>query len=62
MTEKRYILETPADLTAARSAMRAGGLSNSDYIEIAIDALFERFLATVPKIFANKFERMTQCA
>ena len=62
MTEKRYILETPADLAAARSAMRAGGLSNSDYIEIAIDELVDRFLAPVPKIFANKFEWMTQCA
>ena len=62
MTEKRYILETPADLAAARSAMRAGGLSNSGYVEIAIDALVDRFLAPVPKIFADKFEWMTQCA
>ena len=36
MTEKRYILETPADLTAARSAMRAGGLIRTGDIEIAI--------------------------
>lgn len=62
MTEKRYILETPADLNAARSAMRAGGLSNSDYIEIAIGTLVDRFLAPIPKIFTNKFEWMTQCA
>ena len=62
MTEKRYILETPADLAAARSAMRAGGLSRSDYIEIAIGTLVDRFLAPVPKIFTNKFEWMTQCA
>ena len=62
MTEKRYILETPADLAAARSAMRAGGLSDSREIEIAIDSLVDRFLAPVPKIFADKFEWMTQCA
>lgn len=62
MTEKRYILETPADLAAARSAIRAGGLSNSDYVEIAIGTLVDRFLAPVPKIFTNKFEWMTQCA
>ena len=62
MTEKRYILETPADLTAARSAIQAGGLSNTREIEIAIDSLVGRFLAPVPKIFANKFEWMKQCA
>lgn len=62
MTEKRYILETPADLTAARSAMRAGGLIRTGDIEIAISALVGRFLAPVPKIFADKFEWMTQCA
>ena len=62
MTEKRYILETPADLTAARSAMRAGGLIRTGDIEIAISALVDRFLAPVPKIFADKFEWMTQCA
>ena len=62
MTEKRYILESPADLTAARSAMRAGGLSNSHEIEIAIDSLVDRFLAPVPKIFMDKFEWMKQCA
>lgn len=62
MTEKRYILETPADLDAARSAMRAGGLSTSYEIEIAIDSLVDRFLAPVPKIFADKFEWMKQCA
>ena len=62
MTEKRYILETPADLTAARSAMRAGGLIRTGDIEIAISALVDRFLAPIPKIFAGKFEWMTQCA
>ena len=62
MTEKRYILETPADLTAARSAMRAGGLIRTGDIEIAISTLADRFLAPVPKIFADKFEWMTQCA
>lgn len=62
MTEKRYILETPADLAAARSAMRAGGLIRTGDIEIAISALVDRFLAPVPKIFADKFEWMTQCA
>ena len=62
MTEKRYILETPSDLAAARSAMRAGGLSNSHEIEIAIDSLVDRFLAPVPKIFMDKFEWMKQCA
>ena len=62
MTEKRYILETPADLAAARSAMRAGGLIRTGDIEVAISALVDRFLAPVPKIFAGKFEWMTQCA
>ena len=62
MTEKRYILETPADLAAARSAMRAGGLIRTGDIEIAISTLVDRFLAPVPKIFADKFEWMTQCA
>lgn len=62
MTEKRYILETPADLAAARSAMRAGGLIRPGDIEIAISALVDRFLAPVPKIFAGKFEWITQCA
>lgn len=62
MTEKRYILETPADLAAARSAIRAGGLIRTGDIEIAISALVDRFLAPVPKIFADKFEWMTQCA
>ena len=62
MTEKRYILETPADLTAARSAIQAGGLTQSREIEIAIDSLVDRFLAPVPKIFTNKFEWMKQCA
>ena len=62
MTEKRYILETPADLAAARSAMRAGGLIRTGDIEIAISALVDRFLAPLPKIFADKFEWMTQCA
>ena len=62
MTEKRYILETPADLAAARSAMRAGGLIRNGSIEIAISALVDRFLAPIPKIFADKFEWMTQCA
>ena len=62
MTEKRYILETPADFTAARSAIQAGGLSNSYEIEIAIDSLVDRFLAPVPKIFTNKFDWMKQCA
>ena len=62
MTEKRYILETPADLAAARSAMRAGSLIRPGDIEIAISALVDRFLAPVPKIFADKFEWMTQCA
>ena len=62
MTEKRYILETTADLAAARSAMRAGGLIRPGDIEIAISALVDRFLAPVPKIFADKFEWMTQCA
>ena len=62
MTEKRYILETPADLTAARSAMRAGGLIRNGDIEIAISALVDRFLAPLPQIFADKFEWMTECA
>ena len=62
MTEKQYILETPADLAAARSAMRAGGLIRTGDIEIAISALVDRFLAPVPKIFSDKFEWMTQCA
>ena len=61
MTEKRYILENPSDLEAARSAIQAGGLSNA-YIEIAIDTLVDRFLAPVPKIFTDKFEWMKQCA
>ena len=62
MTEKRYILESPADLAAARSAIQAGGLTKSHEVEIAISALVDRFLAPVPKIFADKFEWMTQCA
>ena len=62
MTEKRYILESPADLNAARSAMRAGGLIRNGDIEIAISTLVDRFLAPVPKIFAGKFEWMTECA
>lgn len=62
MTEKRYILETPADLTAARSAIREGGLIRNGDIEIAISALVDRFLAPVPKIFVDKFEWMKQCA
>ena len=62
MTEKRYILETPADLAAARSAMRAGGLIRTGDIEIAISALVDKFLAPIPKIFAGKFEWMTECA
>ena len=62
MTEKRYILETPADLTAARSAMQAGGLIRTGDIEIAISALVDKFLAPIPKIFADKFEWMTECA
>ena len=62
MTEKRYILETPADLSAARSAMRAGGLIRTGDIERAIAVLVDRFLAPVPKIFTDKFEWMTQCA
>lgn len=62
MTEKRYILETKADLVAARSAMRAGGLIRNGDIEIAISTLVDRFLAPVPKIFADKFEWMTECA
>lgn len=62
MTEKRYILETPAELTAARSAIREGGLIRNGDIEIAISALVDRFLAPVPKIFVDKFEWMKQCA
>ena len=62
MTEKRHILESPADLTAARSAMRAGGLIRSGDIEIAISALVGKFLAPIPKIFAGKFEWITECA
>ena len=62
MTEKRYILEKPADLAAARSAMRAGGLIRNGDIEKAISTLVDRFLAPLPKIFADKFEWMTQCA
>ena len=62
MTEKRYILETPADLAAARSAMRAGGLIRTGDIERAIAVLVDRVLAPIPKIFASKFEWMTQCA
>lgn len=62
MTEKRYILETPADLAAARSAMRAGSLIRPGDIEIAISALVDRFLAPLPKIFADKFQWMTECA
>ena len=62
MTEKSYMLGTPADLNAARSAMRAGGLIRTGDIEIAISALVDKFLAPIPKIFANKFEWMTQCA
>lgn len=62
MTEKRYILETKSDLVAARSAMQAGGLIRNGDIEIAISALVDRFLAPVPKIFADKFEWITQCA
>ena len=62
MTEKRYILESPADLTAARAAIQAGGLTQSHEIEIAIDSLVDRFLAPVPKIFTDKFEWMKQCA
>lgn len=61
MTEKRYILETPADLIAARSAMQAGGLTHGD-IEIAISELVGRFLAPIPKSFADEFAWMTQCA
>ena len=62
MTENQYILETPADLTAARAAIQAGGLTQSHEIEIAIDSLVGRFLAPVPKIFTDKFEWMKQCA
>lgn len=62
MTEKRYILETPADLAAARSAIRAGGLIRTGDIERAIAVIVDRFLAPVPKIFADKFEWMTECA
>ena len=62
MTEKRYILEMPAELKAVRSAMQAGGLTQSHEIEIAIDSLVDRFLAPVPKIYRNKFEWMQQCA
>ena len=62
MTEKRYILESLADLAAARSAMQAGGLIRSGDIEIAISALVDKFLAPIPKIFAGKFEWMTECA
>ena len=62
MIENRYILESPADLAAARSAMRAGGLIRTGDIERAIAVLVDRFLAPVPKIFADKFEWMTQCA
>ena len=55
-------METPADLAAARSAMRAGGLIRTGDIERAIAVLVDRFLAPVPRIFADKFEWMTQCA
>ena len=62
MTEKRYILENPSDLEAARSAIQAGGLSSRYEVEIAIGSLVDRFLAPVPKIFTDKFEWMKQCA
>ena len=42
--------------------MRAGGLIRSGDIERAVAVLVDRFLAPVPKIFADKFEWMTQCA
>ena len=61
MTEKRYILETPADFTAARAALSGGGLSSPD-AEKAIGLIYDKFLAPIPKIFADKFAWMTDCA
>lgn len=60
MTEKRYILETPADFEAARAAM-IPGLQQED-AEIAIGIIYDKFLAPIPKIFADKFKWMAECA
>lgn len=61
MTEKRYILETPADFTAARAALSGGGLSSPD-TEKALGVIYDKFLAPIPKIFVDKFAWMTDCA
>lgn len=61
MTEKRYILESPADFTAARAALSGGGLSSPD-TEKALGLIYDKFLAPIPKIFADKFAWMTDCA
>lgn len=61
MTEKRYILETPADFTAARAALSGGGLSSPD-TEKALGVIYDKFLAPIPRIFSDKFAWITDCA
>ena len=60
MTEKRYILENESDFERARAAM-VPGLNQFD-TEIAIGIIYDKFLAPIPKIFADKFKWMTECA
>lgn len=60
MTEKRYILENESDFERAREAM-VPGLNQFD-TEIAIGIIYDKFLAPIPKIFADKFKWMTECA
>ena len=60
MTEKRYILENESDFERARAAM-VPGLNQFD-TETAIGIIYDKFLAPIPKIFADKFKWMTECA
>lgn len=60
MTEKRYILENESDFERARAAM-VNGLNQFD-TEIAIGLIYDKFLAPIPKIFADKFKWMAECA
>lgn len=60
MTEKRYILENESDFERARAAM-VSDLKQFD-IEIAIGIIYDKFLAPIPKIFADKFKWMSECA
>ena len=60
MTEKRYILENESDFERARAAM-VNDLNQFD-TEIAIGIIYDKFLAPIPKIFADKFKWMAECA